>query len=87
MRRAEDASFREDLLRRLGLSDIEYLPDDDSPPVDVARLQGLVNDELDEEDATEVCRLIGSYRTWKDAYARVLGARPNPDAGSQDEEN
>lgn len=56
----------------LGLPETEYLDDSLAPKVDEALLLKLVRQELPEDLARPLYRLIYSFASWHQAYSAVL---------------
>jgi hypothetical protein len=71
----ETAQFLESdsLAKELGI-EIDFAPDELAPPVDRDRLRSFVRKEAAEEIVVEVCHLIGSYRSWYEAWRETLRA-------------
>lgn len=59
------------LHEQLGI-EVHYLPDEESPPVDQARLLAFVRRELPAVQNAEVIHLVATFRPWLRAWADVL---------------
>ncbi len=78
-----EQSDRDELLEKLGVSDVGYLPDEEAPPIDEDLLRRLVHHELSDDESLAVCRNLASYRCWSKAYTEILLAEGD---ASQDDE-
>ena len=67
-----DEEKRQSLWAELGLSEPEFLDDSLAPEVDERLLRRLVRQELPENVARAVYRLICSFRSWHRAHAQAL---------------
>ena len=56
----------------LGLPETEYVDDELAPKIDKALLLRLVRQELSEEVARPLYRLIYSFSAWHQAYSAVM---------------
>jgi hypothetical protein len=69
------AEHEEDLDRPLnevlGI-EVHFAPDDLAPPVDEGRLLAFCRDELPPQEREEVLNLISSFRSWLEAWGKVL---------------
>ena len=57
---------------KLGLPETEYIDDELAPEIDKALLLRLVRQELSEDVARPLYRLIYSFSSWHQAYSAVM---------------
>lgn len=62
----DDRSLRE----RLGV-EVHYLPDNEAPPIDEARLLALIRHELSPIPKAETIHFVSTYRCWAKAWAEI----------------
>lgn len=67
-----DEETRQSLWADLGLTEPEFLEDSLAPEVDERLLRRLVRQELPENVARAVYRLICSFKSWHRAHAQVM---------------
>lgn len=67
-----DEERRQSLWADLGLKEPEFLDDSLAPEVDERLLRRLVRQELPEQVARAVYRLICSFKSWHSAHAQVM---------------
>lgn len=60
------------LWREFGVVEPPYLPDELGPPVDEESLRCLVRGVATPQQADQLHRRVDRYRSWEQAYARIL---------------
>lgn len=51
---------------------VEYLPDEDSPPIDERRLLAYVRNQMPADEREEIIYYLAHYRPWVRAFAEVV---------------
>lgn len=69
---SEDILASRSLADELGIDESDFAPDELAPPVNEARLRKLVGGSLPPVERDELRQLIASFRTWRDAWRRML---------------
>lgn len=70
----DSADIERPLAEVLGI-EVRFAPDDLAPPVDTDLLTHYLREELPQDETEQVCRLIGTFRTWYDACSALLQDR------------